>query len=66
MHTLNGGAWAEINDGCPVHCKVSDDHRAYFMLGDVPQQYELTFAVEPLRELVAKASAALAELESES
>ncbi|HEV7652450.1 MAG TPA: hypothetical protein VGP26_30205 [Actinophytocola sp.] len=61
---LNGGAWAEVGEGCPVLCRVSDEHKAYLLIGEAPHQYELTFAIGPMRDLVAKTSAALAQLEA--
>jgi hypothetical protein len=63
MRALNGGAWADIGEGCPVFCRVSGKGQAYVLIGEAPHQYELTFAVEPLRDLVTKATAALEQLE---
>ncbi|HEY0688427.1 MAG TPA: hypothetical protein VGD71_05240 [Kribbella sp.] len=64
MRKLNGGAWADIDEGCPVFCSVSGSNQAYVLIGDAPPQYELTFAVEPMRGLVAKTTAALTQLEA--
>ena len=64
MRELNGGAWADIGEGCPVLCRVSDENKAYLLIGEAPHQYELTFAIEPMRELVAKTSATLAQMEA--
>jgi len=65
MHELNGGAWADVREGCPVLCRVSDERKAYVLIGEAPHQYELTFAIEPLRDLVAKTTAALEQLEGQ-
>jgi len=64
MYKLSGGAWVDISEGCPVFCSVSGSNQAYVLIGDTPHQYELTFAIEPMRDLVAKTTAALAEMDA--
>lgn len=63
MHNLAGGAWMDVGDGCPVFCSVSGSNEAYLRIGKPPHQYELNMTVQPMRELVATTTAALAQME---
>jgi hypothetical protein len=64
MHTLNGGSWVSVGEGCPLRCVASGSGEGYLLIGEAPHQYELTFEVEALRELVAKGTAALAQMDT--
>lgn len=62
MNNLAGGAWLDVDKGCPVQCSVSGSNEAYLLIGKPPHTYELTIALEPMRTLVAQTTAALAKM----
>lgn len=64
MHTLNGGSWASVGEGCPLRCVAAGRDEGHLHIGDGPNQYELTFDLASMRDLVAKSTAALAEMEA--
>lgn len=62
MNQLVVGTWANVSEGCPITYNVSGSNVAHLMIGD--HQFELAFDADALRELVARTTAALAQMDA--
>ena len=63
MKQLSVSTLAVVDEGCPISCSVSGSNLAHLMIGD--NQLELNFDAEALRVLVARSTAALAEMDAQ-
>lgn len=63
MHTISGGSWFTIGDGCPFRVTAAGSDEAYLVFGEPPHQHELAVSREALRVLVTKAATVLAEID---
>jgi hypothetical protein len=63
VQTISGGSWFTIGDECRFRAEATSSDEAYLIFGEPPHQHELSLSREALRELVAKGTTVLAEID---